>query len=178
MKRVGLIGLFLILSGCVKDVNFDQIDEVEIESVYIASLAYFDLLAGDFLDENFNEISQLEDFVMPQLNPDFAENVSELQFLFEFSNSFSRDFLASVYFFDADGNVIFQLDPTIQIKRNTEGVQSRISVVPPNIATIYSATTVGFYMQLLNDENQTLTSNSEGVLNLKSSLTLLLNVKR
>lgn len=177
MKRIGIIGFLLLFSSCVKDVDFDQVDQIEIKSTYIASLTYFDLFANDFLDENLNELSQIEDFVMPELKADNAENVVKLEFNFEFSNSFSRDFYATVYFFDSEGNVVYQLDPSIEIGRNTEGVRTVITVLPPDIETIYTASSAGFFLNLVSDENQTLTPDSPGILNLKSSLTIYLNVK-
>lgn len=178
MKRIGLIAIFLILVGCTKDVDFDQIDDVEIESTYIASLTYFNLVADDFLDEDLNELSQIEDFVMPDLNPENVENVLKLEFTFQFSNSFSRDFRATVLFFDADGNVVYQLEPPIDIARNTSEVQTVIFVVPPDIETIYGATTAGFFMELIGEEGEMLSPDSPGILNLQSSLTLYLSVKK
>ena len=178
MKRVWLVGVFLLVIGCVKDVDFNQIDDVEIKSVYIASLAYFNLVADDFLDEDLNEVAHIEDFVLTQLKGDYADNVEKLEFTFVFSNSFSRDFLATVIFLDADGNLIYQLEPVIQIMRNTENVKTVITVEQPDVETIYKASRAGFFIQLLSDENNVLTPQSQGILNLKSSLTLYLNVKK
>lgn len=178
MKRVWLVGVFLLLVGCMKDVDFNQVDDIEIKSVYIASLAYFDLVAEDFLDEDLNELAHIEDFILTRLKSDYADNVEKLEFTFVFSNSFSRDFIATVIFLDADGNLLYLMEPSIEISRNTENVKTVITVEQPDIETIYSASRAGFFIQLLSDGNNVLTPQSQGILNLKSSLTLYLNVKK
>ena len=178
MKRIGLVGVFLILIGCVKDVDFNQMDAVEIKPVYIASIAYFDLVGNDFLDEDLNELAHIEDFILTQIKGNNVENIAKLEFTFVFSNSFPRDFLATVFFLDASGNLVYQFEPVIEIMRNTENVKTVITVEQPDIETIYKAARAGFFMQLISDENNVITPETPGVLNLKSSLTLYLNVKK
>ena len=175
MKFIRYIAVLLLCFSCVKEVDFDQFDEVEIRSVYIASLAFFQLVADDFLDDNFNEIQQLEDFVIPQLNTDSVDNLEKMEFAFEFSNSFPRDFFATVYFFDIDGNVIYKLEPDITILRNTKSIQTVITVEQPYISLIYSAYRAGFVMQMQSDDSEPFTYDTDGELSLKSSLTLYLN---
>ena len=166
----------LFFMGCVKEVDFDQIDDIEIRSVYIASLAYFDLQADDFLDDNGEELPHIVDFVELQLNPDYAENIEKLEFTFEFSNSFSRDFYAQVHFFDSEGNVIYTLEPAIEVGRNTQGMRTVIVVTQPDVRLVYSAYQAGFFMQVVPDEQHPITPNTPGVVDLKSSLTLYLNL--
>lgn len=178
MKKIGVFLILMLLNGCVKDVDFNQVDDIEIKSVYIVSLVHFNLYASDFLDDDLNELTHLEDFVLPRIKGNHIDDIAKIEFTFNFSNSFSRDFLATVFFYDANDNVVYHLNPVIEIEKNTENVETVITVIPPDIETIYTATKAGFFIHLLSDENEVLTTQSQGDLNLKSSLTLYLNVKK
>lgn len=172
-----LVVLFLV-QGCTKEVDFDQIDELEIQSKYIAALTYFDLFPSDFLDEEQNEISQIEEFIVTGLRAENQEYIEKLEFRFQFSNSFSRDFSATVLFFDTAGKVVYQLEPTIDVMRNTNEVATVISVVQPDIEAIYNAYRAGFFIELKPDQTESLTIDSPGILNLQSSLTIYLKIKK
>lgn len=158
--------------------DFDQIDDLDIRSEYIASLTYFDLFASDFLDDNLDELTQLEDFIIPQLRPDNVENVLKLEFTFEFSNSMSRDFIANVVFYDENGLVNYQLETTIDVLANTQNVRTVITVLPPDIEAIFNAQRAAFQLQLVSDPNNPLLLDSSGVLGLKSSLKIFLSIKK
>ncbi len=94
----------LVCVSCTKDVDFNQINDLQITPVFESSLVFIDEPANRFL-VNGNEISYLQDSVnIDFFNDSFVvDNLVKAEFLFETTNSINRSFIVEVEMYD-DGN--------------------------------------------------------------------------
>lgn len=114
-----LIGL--ILTSCVKNIDFEQAEDYETETQYISSLVYFKMPVVSFLDEFDNELStpiQDESTVTIFQQSFIQDYLVEAEFEFEIDNPFSRDILVDLEFLDADDNITYNF-ASILIPANT-----------------------------------------------------------
>ncbi len=124
--------IFLLLSiftiGCVKELDFDQANDIEITPILESSLVYFDLNAESTVDkvlnvyeidelppiELFNSFNypatiQLSDTTSVEVFNDafFTENLIEADILYQFTNSTNIPYTADVRFLNEDDELIY-----------------------------------------------------------------------
>lgn len=111
--KILLISIFLLLTSCVKDVDFDQSDDLSIEPKYVASLVHFTINQDKFIDISGNELINIsENFSTPINTSTIAnENITKAEIQFKTSNSFNRTFIVVIKLFDAAGNSTFSFNP-------------------------------------------------------------------
>lgn len=95
------ISLFIVacvcifFTACIKDTDFDQIDDIVGAPIVELNLIHFDLPASDFFDSiNSVPILTLSDTTRLSFLDDKAlkENLKKAEFLFKFTNSIPRSF--------------------------------------------------------------------------------------
>lgn len=100
LLQFGCVILFIgIMTSCVKDVDFDQADDLLVTPAMEISLVRFNEPASRFT-ENGQEVSVIRDSVRIEIfNDDFVvDNLRRAEFLFETTNSIDRAFDAEILF--------------------------------------------------------------------------------
>ena len=171
-----LLLLFVILS-CTKEVDFDQLDDVDIHASYIVTLVYFDLYAPDFLtSENIEEPVQV-DVVQASFANVSQKYVEKVELTILTNNDFNRDFNVEIVFFDRNQEPIYQLNP-ISIPANTTELTTIIEIPSEDIPVIFETAYYGFLIALSpSSDGSVLLPDDVYNLEFKSSLELFLNYK-
>jgi hypothetical protein len=166
------------LQSCTKSVDFDQLDNAEIHSNYIVTLAYFKLDAPTLLDE-FNGGNLIETTIQIPIN-DVAEDYLEKIELTTFTeNSFNREFNVEVLFFDANGNLIYKLNPKINIPKNSGKIKTVIEIPQDDISKVFNTQYFMFLLQMLpSDDGSIILPTDPSILDFQSSMELFLNFRK
>lgn len=107
--------------SCVNDVDFDQVDDIEINTPHKVSLIYFSLDSTNFLDENGNETFVISDVTeFPFFNSSMNEDyLIQVDFEFEAINLFDRDISINLRMLDESANATYQFTPLVVTAGNS-----------------------------------------------------------
>ncbi|MFA5297414.1 MAG: hypothetical protein WC389_04320 [Lutibacter sp.] len=173
MKFLKITVLFLIgfcLQSCTKDVDFDQLDQASVQSIYVVTLVYLDLTAPNFLDNFNNEISLSTDVINVPITKDAEPYVEKVEITVITQNTFNRAFTFNFVFYDSFNTPIYTLQPTIMVPENSGETTTIIEIPKSDLSIIYNTVSIGAYINLLRSgDGSVLTKNEIGTLNLKSS---------
>ena len=105
-----VLGCFL-LKSCVRDVDFDQLDDIEINTIHNFSLIHFDMEPSNFLDDFENEVLMSSDTIaLPIFGGNYTVNyLNQAELKYKFSNSFDRNGSLEIEFLDAYNGSLFTL---------------------------------------------------------------------
>lgn len=99
-----VLGLCIILcfNACIKDVNFDQAEDLSISPALEVSIIHFEEPAGTFVDEFGDELTTIRDSVNIEIFSDefVVDNLIKADFLFQTTNNINRGFNAQVDFYN------------------------------------------------------------------------------
>ena len=177
MKLLKLsITILLLISifSCTKNVDFDQIDAVEITPSYLITLVYFELYAPDFLDSVNIEVPIQVDVIKAPLKDVPEKHLDKVEFTIETTNVFDRRFNAQIIFFDANQNPIYELDP-ILIPANSTELVTIIEIPAEDLHYIFETEFFAFFLELLpSDDGNTILPGDDSYIEFKSSVELFL----
>lgn len=106
----------LLFTSCVKDVDFEEAEEITITPIIEANLVFFDIEATRFYDvETDMPILSVSDVTeLPFLDDTGTqENLLEAEFTFLFANSIEREFVVDFEFLDDDGVIQYNTQTTV-----------------------------------------------------------------
>lgn len=179
IKIIATLSVILLFLGCTKDVDFNQLDDANIHSSYIATLIYLNLAAPDFLDDFNQEITLTSDFVEPPITNDSEPYLEKVEFTVITENTFSRNFRLIITFYDAVGSPIYILQPIINVPENSAELTTIIEIPKPDIPYIYNTKFFGFALLLSpSTDGSTISINDTSTFNLKSSAKLFFNYRK
>lgn len=98
-----LVFLTLTLISCVKNVDFDQVDDIELTPIVKASLVHFDVTVSDFEFSSFT--TDAADFHLFDSNV-VQDDVTKIELIFEIENSFNKDFNIIYNFLNDDNETV------------------------------------------------------------------------
>jgi hypothetical protein len=123
-----LILIFILLTSCVKDVDFDQSDDVSIQPKYVISLVHFNLDQHKFIDNIGNELHFISEDSSAPINTSTIvnKNLTKAEIQFKTSNSFNRTFIVYIKMFDTAGNATFNFNPITLFPNTSNKIQTQI----------------------------------------------------
>lgn len=166
MKYLSILLVFC-LTSCVKDVDFTQAEDITITPALENNLLYFNLIAPDLLDVSNNEISSYQDHALVGFfeNELAQENLIRSELFFEITNSFNREFLIAVNFYNAQDELqytigfneseavlnepqtneytIIIVDNDLEAIKTTTKIEASVSLVPSTNGTVLQTTSLG-----------------------------------
>lgn len=95
----------LMMTSCVKDVEMDQMKEIELMPTAVIELVNFTLEADLVAYEQQEPISFDKEVSFEVVTNDLKENVNSLDLVFDYLNSLPRTFNATLYFIDSRNRV-------------------------------------------------------------------------
>lgn len=171
--------IILFFQGCTKDVDFNQLDDANVHSTYIATLIYLNLTAPDFLDDFNREIAVTTDLVQAPINNDSEPYLEKVEFTVITENTFNRNFSLSITFYDAFGAPIYVLQPIINVPENSSKLTTIIEIPKQDIPYIYNTRFFGFAILLSpSTDGSTISINDISTFDLKSSAKLFFNYRK
>jgi len=180
MKALILIAVIcLFFQSCTKPVDFDQIDDAEIEANYILTQVYFNLGASDLLDESNGEIDFQLDTIQAPISGSGQKYLEKIEFTVVTENSFDRKFNIKIVLFDEAQNPIYVLKPKIIVLPNSDETTTIIEIPTDEIAVIFDTQYFSFIVHLLPSNDGSVISPSDpSELIFKSYVKLFFNYKK
>lgn len=160
--------LILCFTSCVKEVDFNQIDDAEINSNLLLTFVHFNLKGSDFSSDNGNEYV-ITDTVQLPINEGFEEYLSKVVFEIDSENSFDSGFKIEVVFLDEDKTPFYKLSPTIVIPLGSENLATIIEIPQEDMFNVFQMEYISF---LVSKDPGSSNSTDSSNLVLKSSMEL------
>lgn len=139
-----LIAFSLLSISCVKDVDFEQAAEFATVQRVDLDLIFFNLNTSNFIEAETGEvIPVIRDTTRLEFLDDtfVQENLTAIDFSFQYDNTFSQSFLNRVVFLNEQDEVLyetsFQINPSID--GSLETTQYSEIVVTPELDAIKSS---------------------------------------
>ncbi|WP_375240808.1 hypothetical protein [Polaribacter sp.] len=126
---------FVLIFGCSEAVDFDQIEDYTLKPSYALSLTYFTISPNNFVPfpgaPPITEISEKSDVKIFETSF-IRQNLVQLDFDFEITNRFNRDFTVEISLLDENDNLIYQLNDLNVAANNLEFKQTEILNIESN----------------------------------------------
>ncbi len=108
----------------MKDVDFDQAEDLLISPAVESSLIFFDFPASSFQEPTGTAVVvEQDELELDLFNEEFVrDNLVRAELFFEVTNSIDRNFRADIVMFDANGGITNSFDITVMPDGNNEVV--------------------------------------------------------
>lgn len=171
--------IFMALASCTKEVDFNQIDDANVHSVYTSTLVYADFSAIKFLDDYNQEISYTTDFIEAPIDKTTIKYLEKVEFTLIINNTFNREFNFTFHLSNDAQNIIYTFnDKVVNVPPNSE--KSNSLLIP--IDDIHFLKDTRFFEITVelkpSTDGSTLNGTETGNLNLKSSAKLFYNFRK
>lgn len=171
--KILLLAISLMFFACTKDVDFNQINDLELNPVIESSLIFFDEPANRFL-ENGNEVLITQDFIIIDIfNNEFVvDNLVKVDLVFETENSINRRFDLQIDFFDNSG----QLQHSFSITQEPLSNNNYTAVFEDDTLDALKNTTEIVFTLRLSPGNPPINETTPGTIKLKSKAVFYFNI--
>lgn len=106
-KVLGLVLLVLIAFSCTSDLDYNQIENIKLEPVYVGNLAYFDVLANEFVTGGVEQNVKYDVPIFDLFNDEFfRKNFKKAELFFEVDNSITRAYTVDMVFLDVNKQAV------------------------------------------------------------------------
>ena len=93
--------------SCASDLDFDQVNELELQPVVVANLAYFNIEAKDFVSSGSEQPILIEQTTTDIFNDSFfRRRINRVELLFELENTINRAYIIDLLFLDSNDQII------------------------------------------------------------------------
>lgn len=174
-KLSAILFCFFVITSCVNNLDFSQIEDYSISPEYTVSLTYFTISPPQFFDQagvQLPERSDITDFRVFE-NSYARDNLLKLDFYVEIKNEFDRDLTLQISFLDDNMNVTHRFND-LKVKANNlnykfdETIEVRIN---PNIKS-----TTKFRVVIIDNSAKPLDASAKTEFEFKSSVKIYMNV--
>ncbi len=171
--RLGTLLIPIMVSmSCVKDVDFEQVEDLTVTPALEVSLIRFNEPANRFVDSGIEQ-SIIRDSVRVEIfNDDFVvDNLRRAEFLFETTNSINRAFDAEIQFLDDNDELQHLIEFGVEASETNQEIISITEEIFENdaIADLTATTKLLFtFTMQASDDGSILDENSPGNLKLRS----------
>lgn len=172
MKKIFGIFLVCVFSlSCSSDLNFDQVNDLKLEPVFIANLATFDVQAHQFVTGGIEQTlsGDLMDFDVFKEN--FDDNLEKADFFFEIDNTVNRGFKINLFLLDANNNPLYTIPFDVPAYSGTQNLVTKTEIFQDaKLDLLRNTDKIAFVVTLL--PGPALSESSLGSLKLCSSATV------
>lgn len=168
--------LSLITLSCSSDVDFNQANDIIIEPVIVSNLASFKIQANQFVTGGIEQ-NQFEDVPNFDLFKDlfFRDNLTKVEFFFEFNNTIKRDFVVDLVLLDAADAPLYTVSIPVSAYTGVQKLVTKTEVFDSNLNILTSTRKMSFTVRLL--PGTLLSETSPGSLKLRSNITAYFKVE-
>ncbi|PTX60953.1 hypothetical protein C8N46_105109 [Kordia periserrulae] len=129
-KKIVCYFLVFAMFSCVKDVDFEQAEDIVLSPVVESSLVFFDFEASEFSEPTGTAIVIVgDDLELDVFNDEFLrDNLTRCEFFFEITNSIDRNFRADIILYDENDQVTYAFAIDVTPDGNNEVVTTHTEV--------------------------------------------------
>lgn len=130
LKRIIPILWLLTITSCVKDVDFEQVENIVLSPVLESSLLFFDFPASEFEEPTGTAIVTVgDDLELDVFTDEFLrDNLIKAEFFFEITNSIDRSFRADIIMFDENDQITYMFAINVIPNGNAEVITTHTEV--------------------------------------------------
>lgn len=181
LNTILLLCITLSFNACIKDVDFDQAENLSISPALEVSILHFEEPVNTFLDDDGVEIITVKDSVNIGIFSDqfVVDNLIKADFLFEATNTINRAYEAEIEFY----NDLFELQHTINFgvsesPNNQDVVVEYVEIFEGmELEALKATTNLVLTLNLLPSmDGSTLNENTPGDLILRSKASFYFNI--
>lgn len=167
---LGIGFLSLLTLSCSSAVDFDQAYDIVIEPVIVSNLASFKIQANQFVTGGIEQ-TQFDDVTNFDLIKDsfFKNNLTKVEFFFEFNNTINRDFFVDLELLDSANNPIYWVSIPVAAYTGVEKLVTQTKLFQSNLNILNSTRKMSFTIRL--QSGALLSETSPGSLKFRSNLT-------
>ena len=171
--KITILSVLFLLSSCVKDIDFNQANDLELTPAVAVSLVKFNLDQNNFIDDTTNSeiiipIEDVTEFTALD-NKTAQENLVRILFQFEAINTFERDFTIDFTFLD-ENDVVTHTIPRLVITSNDQDFSQDEEITIINNPAFLNSRKIHVRLTLLPSSNgSTIDPNTAKVFTFKSS---------
>lgn len=128
-KFFGIFILSLLFLSCSSDLDFDQVNDLELKPVVVANLASFDIQANQFVIGGVEQalVGDVANFKVFN-NEDFINNISRTDLYFEFNNTINRAYTINLYLLGANDARLYTIPFVIPAYTGSPNVVTKTEV--------------------------------------------------
>ena len=119
-----LLTTILLLTSCVKNLDFNQAKDFTIEPKFIASVVHFKIPSRSFVDASNNEITEISDETILDV---IKKELVKAELEFEITNPFDRNFTVDIQFLDQNNNITHTI-PSINVLANSSKLKEKRTI--------------------------------------------------
>lgn len=169
--------LTFLFFSCSSDLDFNQVNNLKLEPVFIANLSYFDIPAKDFVDNGMEKDISLDvqgfDFFSEKF---FRDNLQRADFDFEITNTINRAYSLGLNFLDQSNKTVYTIRFDVPASTGTPVIIKKTEIFQ-NTTLDLLKTTKRMEFDLIMAPGPALSENSLGSFKLSSSATVYLLVE-
>jgi hypothetical protein len=177
IKIIGVVVVVFSAFSCSSDLDFNQVNDFNIQPAFTTNLAYFNPKASDFIiigseQSSFSFLSNVDIF-----NSSFVENdLVRTDLYFKINNTINRSYIYNITFLNASNVALNSIDISIPAYNGTVVIVEKTFVFEGlNIDIIKNTESILFSVKML--AGPPLTVDSAGQLESSSSITAYFDVK-
>ena len=178
LNRVVCLFILLFFSlSCTSDLDYDQANDIKLEPVFIANLAYFDIPANEFVNGGVEQNVIYDAPTVDVFNDEFfRKSLKKVEFFLEMENTINRDYIVDLVFLDRNNQVVHTTNFTVPAYAGVENKVTKTEIFENAQLDLLKRTVkIAFTLTML--PGATLTENSPGNLKLRSGVTAYLVVE-
>ena len=178
LHKVLAIAVLLLFSfSCASDLDFDQANDLKLEPIVVANLAYFNVEAKDFVSSGLGQTMFIEQTTTDIFNDSFfRRRIKKVELLFELENTINRAYEVDLFFLDNKRQLVHAVNLNVSA---FSGLESKIIEKEifdnTKLDLLKKTTTIVFILRML--AVTPLSSNSPGSLKFRSAVTAYIVVE-
>jgi hypothetical protein len=163
--------------SCSSDLDFEQVNDLNVQPVFIGNLAYHNLPASDFISNGAETpiLSYTSD--VDFLNNSFIdENLLKTELYFRIKNTINRTYIYNMFLLDKKGQPIYNIRMDVPAYNGTEAVVEKTEIfTAANLDILKNTAKIVFSVRMLS--GSPITASAPGRIELSSSVTAYFDVK-
>lgn len=176
-RFLATVFLLLFSFSCASDLDLDQVNDLKLEPVVVANLAYFNIEAKDFASSGSGETVLSKETTSDIFNDSFfRRRIKRVDILFELENTIDREYELDLSFLDINGTIIHNTNLKVQPDKGIVNKVAKTEVFEgSDLDILKRTTTIAFSLRML--AGTALTSTSGGTLKFRSGATAYIIVE-
>ncbi|HEY4618940.1 MAG TPA: hypothetical protein VIH09_12165 [Flavobacterium sp.] len=109
-RLIGIVILTLFSFSCNSDLDFNQVNDLKLEPIFIANLSYFDVPAKNFVDNGMERTVSFDAENFDVFRDAFLRNnLKRADFFFEVTNTINRAYSFDLILLDQNGQAVITI---------------------------------------------------------------------
>jgi hypothetical protein len=169
--------LALFSFSCSSNLDFNQANDLKLEPVVVANLAYFDVPANQFVTNGVEQIITIDTPTVDVFNDAFfKDNLARADFFFEINNTINRAYTLDLVYLDKNDQTLYSTNFVIPAYTGVKNLVTKTDVFANAKLDLLKRTTkIAFILKMF--PGPLLTENSTGSIKLRSSVTAYLVIQ-